>query len=66
MAEAGLAPSGKIRFEALDGLRGLASLVVVLAHFCSATGVLMQWPGLFNAVLGRPWKTQAIHGTMAL
>jgi hypothetical protein len=22
MAEAGLAPSGKIRFEALDGLRG--------------------------------------------
>jgi peptidoglycan/LPS O-acetylase OafA/YrhL len=51
MAEAGLAPSGKIRFEALDGLRGLASLVVVLAHFCSATGVLMQWPGLFNAVL---------------
>ena len=51
MAEAGLAPSGKIRFEALDGLRGLASLVVVLAHFCSATGVLSQWPGLFNAVL---------------
>lgn len=51
MTEAGLAANGKIRFEALDGLRGLASLVVVLAHFCSATGVLIQWPGLFNAVL---------------
>jgi len=51
MVEAGIVEGGKIRFEALDGLRGLASLVVVLAHFCSATGVLMQWPGLFNAVL---------------
>ena len=51
MAEVGLTASGKIRFEALDGLRGLASLVVVLAHFCSATGLLTQWPGLFNAVL---------------
>lgn len=51
MAEAGGAASGKIRFEALDGLRGIAALVVVLAHFCSATGILTQWPGLFNAVL---------------
>ena len=51
MADAELAQSGKIRFAALDGLRGLASLLVVLAHFCSATGVLTPWPGLFNAVL---------------
>lgn len=51
MAEVGPAANGKIRFEALDGLRGLASLVVVLAHFCLATGVLSPWPGVFNAVL---------------
>jgi peptidoglycan/LPS O-acetylase OafA/YrhL len=51
MAERAIAEGGKIRFEALDGLLGLASLVVVLAHFCSATGVLTSWPGLFNAVL---------------
>lgn len=51
MADGGGAASDKIRFEALDGLRGFAALVVVIAHFCSATGVLTQWPGLFNAVL---------------
>jgi len=39
------------RFEALDGLRGLACLMVLIAHFCSATGLLTHFPGIFNAVL---------------
>ena len=51
MAERAIAEGGNICFEAFDGLLGLASSVVDLAHFCSATGVIMSWPGLLNAVL---------------
>ena len=51
MAETVLDNRSNFRFEALDGLRGYAALIVAIAHFCSVTGTLTQWPGLFNGVL---------------